>query len=174
MKLIKFPELRQVYAWDCGASVLQSVLAYFGIDIREEKIIKKAGSTEEGTSPNHLEKVLRQNNIKYKSGEMNIQDIISYLDKDMPVILLLQAWSDKKIVDWKKNWKDGHYVVAIGYDKNKIYFEDPASISRTFLNFGELEERWHDVDLKGKKYIHWGIAIENKINSKKETPIHME
>ncbi|MEF3691493.1 MAG: cysteine peptidase family C39 domain-containing protein [Candidatus Moraniibacteriota bacterium] len=174
MKLIKFPELRQVYDWDCGASVLQSVLAHCGVDIREEKIIKKAKSTKDGTSPDALEKVLFENNIKYKSGEMNIKDIISYLDRDMPIILLLQAWSNKEIVDWENNWKDGHYVVAIGYDKNKIYFEDPASISRTFLNFSELEERWHDVDFKGKKYIHWGIIIQNKMTSKKEVPVHME
>jgi len=40
MKILDFPELRQTFNYDCGAKALQSVLAYYGIDIREEEIIK--------------------------------------------------------------------------------------------------------------------------------------
>jgi predicted double-glycine peptidase len=36
----------------------------------------------------------------------------------------MQAWSDP-IVDYTNNFDDGHFVVAIGYDLNYIYFEDP-------------------------------------------------
>jgi hypothetical protein len=31
------------------------------------------------------------------------------------VIVLIQAWGDKKSIS--KDWKDGHYVVCIGYSK---------------------------------------------------------
>jgi predicted double-glycine peptidase len=35
MKILKIPELRQAYVYDCGANAVQSVLEYYGIDIKE-------------------------------------------------------------------------------------------------------------------------------------------
>jgi len=42
MKILEFPELRQTYEYDCGANALQGILAYYGMEIREELIIKSA------------------------------------------------------------------------------------------------------------------------------------
>ncbi|MBU2236000.1 C39 family peptidase, partial [Patescibacteria group bacterium] len=89
-------------------------------------------------------------------------DIKKFINKKIPVILLVQAWTNIKNVNWEKDWIDGHYVVAIGYDKNKIYFEDPSSISRTHLTYNELIKRWHDTDCDGKKYVNYGIAVYGK------------
>ncbi len=55
---------------------------------------------------------------------MSIFQLIDHLRNNRPVILLMQAWSDP-IVDYTNNFDDGHFVVAIGYDLNYIYFEDP-------------------------------------------------
>ena len=55
---------------------------------------------------------------------MSIVQLIDHLRNNRPVILLMQAWSDP-IVDYTNDFDDGHYVVAIGYDLNYIYFEDP-------------------------------------------------
>ncbi len=57
----------------------------------------------------------------------------------------------------KSDWKDGHYVVAIGYDKERIYLEDPSTILRSYISYQDLEERWHDTD-KARKYIKTGIV----------------
>lgn len=74
----------------------------------------------------------------------------------------MQAWTEKENINWEKDWIDGHYVVAIGFTKDKILFEDPSSFERTFLKYDELNERWHDVGTDGKKYVHHGIAIYGK------------
>ncbi len=55
---------------------------------------------------------------------MSIVQLIDHLRNNRPVILLMQAWSDP-IVDYTNDFDDGHFVVAIGYDLNYIYFEDP-------------------------------------------------
>jgi ABC-type bacteriocin/lantibiotic exporter with double-glycine peptidase domain len=97
MKKLKFPELRQAHDWDCGASAIQSVLAYYGIDVSEEVIIKLAKTNEEGTSPAEMKVALKKYGLDAKDGKMTIGDIKKYLDKGIPVILLVQAWTDKKI-----------------------------------------------------------------------------
>ncbi len=164
MVLLKdFPELRQTYSYDCGAKALQSVLAYYGIeDAREDQIIRVAKTTETGTNPKNMVLAIEHYALTPEAREMAIADVTGFIKKGIPVIVLLQAWTETPNVDWKNDWEDGHYVVAIGYDDEKIVFEDPSSFQRTYLSFDELEERWHDVDVHGKKYVHFGIAVYGK------------
>lgn len=164
-KILEFPELRQVYNYDCGANALQSVLGYYGIDVNEGNIMKLAKTKRSGTNISGIKKVLRYFGLKYKEKKMNIQDLKKHIDKKIPVMITLQAW-DKTNPNWEKVWKDGHYVVAIGYDKNKIYFEDPASEEETFLTYKQLNDRWHDIDTKNKKIRNWGIAISRIASAK--------
>jgi uncharacterized protein YvpB len=91
--------------------------------------------------------VVHKYKLKNKTEHMTISKIKKYIDRQIPVIIILQARTDTKHVDWKSNRVDGHYVVAIGYDKTKIYFEDPSSIYRTYLLNNEFKERRHDVDI---------------------------
>ena len=171
--MLNFPELRQTYEYDCGASALQSVLVYFGIKKREEILIKEAKTSKKGTSVDNLEKTLKKYKLKFDSMEMSIKDIKNYIEKGIPVILLVQAWGKSKKFAWKNDWKDEHYVVAIGYDKNKFYFEDPYTFERTFLNSKDLIKRWH-AKLDGKKYFCRGIAVygkKPKFNPKKIVPM---
>lgn len=76
--------------------------------------------------------------------------------------MLLQSWSGVKNKNYKKDWDDGHYVVAIGYDKNHLYFEDPYSVLRTYLSIKEVNERWHDDTVKMGKLKNIGIAVYGK------------
>ena len=157
MKILNFPEYRQTYSYDCGAKSAQSVLTYYGIDVQEGKVMKIAGTTRGGTYIHGITKVMHKYGIKCKVKQMTIEEVKKNINKKRPVILVLQAWKNKKTTKYEKDWKDGHYVVAIGYKKNKIIFEDPSSIERTYLNEDELKKRWHDVDIKGKKYVNYGI-----------------
>lgn len=165
IKILTFPKYRQSFEFDCGASAVQSVLAYYGIDVNEGEVIKIAGTNETGTMPSGISAVVKHFGLDQKSGTMKAEEVKKYLDQNIPVILVLQAWASHPVVDWPNHWESGHYVVAIGYDEEKVYFEDPASSNRTFLTFEKLEERWHDVDVSGNKYDHWGMAIFGKTPS---------
>ncbi len=176
MKILEFPQLRQTYSYDCGANAVQSVLAYYGHDIRADKIMKLAGTTKKiGTLIEGIKNVLRKYDLNFRAGRMSISKIKKSIEKGLPVILALQAWSKNKRTNYKKDWANGHYVVAIGYDNEKIYFEDPSTIPRTYLENNELKKRWHDVDIKGKKYRHFGIIVYGEKKYKKtEDIVHMD
>lgn len=166
-KILKFPELRQVYDYDCGPNAMLGILHYYGIDAREDIIIKTAETTKRGTYINGLKKVTRKFNLEYRSGIMTVDDIKKWIDKRVPVIVSIQAWSDDKDTVWGKTWEHGHFVVCIGYSKTRLYFEDPSSGRRTFLTFKQFVERWHDTDVGRKKLVNWGMAIYRLKNSKK-------
>lgn len=125
MKIKKFLELRQTYFWGCGAKAMQAVLAYYGIDVHEEAIMKLAGTTKTGTPVKGLKKVVKKYGLKCEAGKMTIEEVKNYIKKRIPVIILLQVWTIKENVDWGKHWTDGHYAVVVGYNKKKMYFEDP-------------------------------------------------
>lgn len=162
MKLINLPQLRQTYYFDCGAKALQSILGYYGIEVREDKIIKIAKTDEKGTSVQAIKKVINRYGLKMKASKMNIEILKKNIDDKIPTLVLIQAWPLKQKINWKNSWIDGHWVIVIGYTKEKIIFEDPSSIYKTYLKYDELLERWHDIGLDGKKYLNFGIAVFGK------------
>lgn len=162
MKILNFPERRQTYNYDCWACALQSVLNYYWIDVREDIIMKLANTTKDGTPIWWIERTSHKYWLQTTIEHMTISKIKKYVDQNIPVIVVLQARSDKKHIDWENDWVDWHYVVAIWYDKDKLYFEDPSSIYRTYLLNQEFKNRRHDVDINNKEYIHYGIVIYGK------------
>jgi predicted double-glycine peptidase len=162
MKTLVFPELRQVYNFDCGASALQSVLVYYGIeDFREDELMKMAGTTaKDGTTPGGIVKVLQSFGFAVFEGPLTIVDLVAAIELEQPVILALQAYRDDPSIPYAKCWDDGHYVVAIGFDGQRVLFEDPSSYKRTWLSFEQLNERWHDVGATKKDRLeHWGCIV---------------
>jgi len=173
IKILKFPEARQATNFSCGASSVQAVLYYYGIDIREDKLIKifDAKSTDivhSGIDPDILKEKLEQLwGLKVDMREMTLEEVKNYVDKDIPVILAIQAWRGEDAAiektDYSNEYKDGHYVVAIGYSDKHMIFEEPSILgNRGYLSFEELEERWHDCDYRGNKYEHLGLAVYGK------------
>ncbi len=168
-KLIEFPEFRQAYVYDCGASVFQCILAFFGIDEREEVLLDLLDvSEDDGTSIDNIKRVAKEEyEIETKElKDLTIDLLKKLLDRDVPVLMLVQAWSDEEkedIDEWEDEWEEGHYVIAVGYTDKEIIFEDPSSVVRTYVPFNELDKRWHDVDVtpSGKEKIldHWGMIF---------------
>ena len=137
---------------------MHAILTYYGIDTNENKILRIARTTpQNGTTIHGMVRVAEHFKLKAKLEKLSISKLKKYIHKGIPVILLIQAWG-RKGKGLKDDWKDGHYVVAIGYDKERFYFEDPSSILRTYISYRDLEERWHDQG-KEKKYFHEAIVV---------------
>jgi len=175
LKILDFPELRQVYSYDCGANAMQSILTYYGYDMREEEIMKEAGTTENGSSPAGLRKVATTYNIPFSEGKFTINDLKMHIDNKWPTVMPIQAYpEDPENWDYAEDWEDGHWVIAIGYSNIGIFFEDPSSTKRTFIAYDDLDKRWHDIDNDGNKLDHYGIVFNGIVNYKSNDIIVME
>ena len=158
--MLNFPLLRQTYEYDCGAKALHSVLIYYNIDVSEEEIMAITKTNKNGTPVKGIVQAAKHFGLTASEETLNIEQLKKYIKNKVPVIVLLQAWPTKKVANWQEHWADGHYVVAIGYDRKKIYFADPYSILRTYLTYNELKDRWHDIDSSvNKKYYNLGIPV---------------
>ncbi len=164
--------VKQATNYTCGASAMQSVLAYYGHGFTEEFLAKELGSdAESGTD--HVKMAAYANRLGIKAEvktNLKIEDLKPYLDRDQPVIVEAQAYGMKDGVevpnmDYTNVWDQGHYMVAIGLDQNNIYFMDPsASGSRGFLPLKDFVPRWHDLDWKNQQLTHTAIFFDGKPN----------
>jgi predicted double-glycine peptidase len=167
---------RQTFDYDCGAKALQAYFAWNGEDVREDRLMRELKTTKkDGTLFEEMVRVSIRHGYKVVSGRMTLDAVKKYIDKEIPVLVMVQAWRDKKdnrLRDWLKDWRDGHWVIVIGYTKDKIVFEDPASIKRTWMKEKEFLARWHD--LEGRcRYENCGIVLLGKAMPRTEAE-HMD
>lgn len=161
---IALPVVRQQTNYSCGAQALRTIAKYFQVGPDSEKDFIKLchTSTEKGTTPANLAKAGLKIGLHtaLKQG-MTLKELISYIKQGIPVVCNMQAWGEKE--DYPKD-ESGHYIVAIGFDDSKIYFEDPSidNPDRGYLSYEEFEKRWHDQDRQGKRLNHLGIAFWKK------------
>jgi predicted double-glycine peptidase len=168
---------RQTFDFDCGPKALQTVMAYYGVDVREDELMKELGTNKEGTPVENMISVAQSNGFQVEAGRSwSIQEVKRYLDEGHPVIVLLQAWADQYMTlnDWRNDYYDGHYAILIGYARKVLLFEDPSSFRRTWLREYEFLARWHDKDTgSNQKYEHFAMVLLGREPVKK-TAEHMD
>jgi len=158
---IKVPLLpiHQKYRYTCGVAALQSILVYYNLyPYKQEDLINKLmADTEVGTEPVNIVKYAKKMKLKVKEyHEMTSQQLRGQLNKQHPVICLIQAWGSPENYI---SGSDGHYIVAVGYDEENFYFVDPI-LEGVFgyLPAEEFERRWYFND-ENQKLKQYGIAI---------------
>lgn len=156
---IWLPEVQQRTHFSCGAAVVHSICSYYGLGLQSHYDYFTFLETDEtyGTPPHKIANYFKDIGINAKiTRDMSIRNLCSELQKSRPVIIALQAYGNPKTY---KNGGSGHYVVAIGYDKRNIIFEDPwLNCIRGYLSKNELLSRWHDCDYTGNIYNQTGIV----------------
>jgi predicted double-glycine peptidase len=174
---IRLPLVRQTTDYTCGISALRSLLLYYGEEYGERELAGMIGATpHRGTS---YRSIMRFANQKFSDPlkrnfqmqiktHMTLDDLRQLIDRGKPTIVLMQAWGNPG-VNWKTEWNEGHYAVAVGYDENNIYFMDPTVLGHyAYVPIEEFLDRWHDKDpITGEKLIRSGLVIgnDNKIPS---------
>ena len=161
VELLDFPNTRQAYEYNCGPAAVQSIMAYYGEDFREAELISLMKTAQdEGTYIKDIVKFLHYQGFSTKQKQkMTIGELCGYIDKNIPVIVLIQAWGGES--DYKKGyrdcWNDGHFVVVIGYTDKDILISDPALFCVGYIPISEFANRWHDLD-EGETY-QLGIPV---------------
>jgi predicted double-glycine peptidase len=166
--LAGIPDVRQSTGFSCGAAALQAVLAHWGIQEREDRLIARLRSTpERGTHPDDIVRVSREFGLKAELREgLGLEDLEAALRASVTVIVDLQAWRERSDRPWSEDWEDGHYMILLGMDGQNLYFEDPSLLgSRGLIPRPEFVERWHDyegdppLDSGDRKYVHMAVFI---------------
>lgn len=163
--LLPVPDIRQSTSYSCGASALQGVLMYYGEEHLESELMNMASTDpEQGTNPRQMVAVARELGFEAEVRQnLTLDDLRSSLARKEPVIVAIQAWreGDSLQKPWTDLWDDGHYVVVIGMDDKRVWFEDPSLLgTRGYIDLQEFQDRWHDKD--DIPYIQSGIFIRGK------------
>lgn len=159
-RLIRLPLVRQATDYTCGIGALSSVLAYYGIETREDALAKQLKSDpKNGTAYQRIAKHAQEQGCEVRIiKNMTLQELKSFLDRQLPVICLVQAWGDDPS-QYEKGWKNGHYVVAAGYDEKNIYLMDPSTLGNfAYVPVASFLKRWHDTDGK-ERLFNFGMVI---------------
>jgi uncharacterized protein len=163
------PDVRQSTGYTCGAAALQAVLAYWGIEEREDRLAARLHSTPEaGTHPDDIVRGARELGLTAEIREgLDLADLARALADGRAVIVDLQAWRDREDRPWTETWDDGHYMVLLGLDSANLYFEDPSLLgARGVIPRAEFVDRWHDyegespLDASDRKYVHMAIFLK--------------
>jgi predicted double-glycine peptidase len=161
---IPIPDAPQETDYTCGAAALQAICHYYGVGPGDEHIIAKdmAIDPRVGANPDQVIKAARKYGLNHLVGQpMLINELIRRIDLHRPTMCMLQAYGDRS--NYEKDWIDGHWVVAIGFDERGIYFEDPSqTLPRGYLAYPELQARWHDTGRRGKRIFYFGVSLWKK------------
>lgn len=167
---INLPSSRQQVNYSCGAVCLRSIARYYGKDLDNEKEFRdlcNAGKTK-GSRPEELVNAANLFGFNAEVKEnMSLQELTTYIQNRIPVIVAIQAWGNeedpqKRMEDYSK-LKDGHYVIAIGFNDKNIYFEDPSVKGfRSVLSKQDFLNRWIDKESNPEKVVErLGIIIRS-------------
>ncbi|MDD5287589.1 MAG: cysteine peptidase family C39 domain-containing protein [Dehalococcoidales bacterium] len=164
--IIDLPSGRQTFDFDCGAKALQIVMAYYGVDVREDELLSELKCSSDGTQIQQMRTVAEKHGFQVvaKCGS-TLVEVKQFIDSGYPVIVLVQAWAERYMTlgDWREDNDDGHYVIVIGHYNNIIVFEDPGTFRRTWLTVEEFSARWHDVDpLTKEKIGNFAMVLQGK------------
>ena len=160
---------RQTTEYSCGASALQSVLAYWGKDVDERELMNLMGTTEEeGTYPEKIANAARALGFDAEIRQgLTLDEVQKLTAEGDPMIALAQVWRSKKSGALGEDYDAGHYISVLGVDADNVYFQDPyVRNCKAFVPRGLFEAHWQHVmggNVKqNPKLVHLGIAIRGK------------
>jgi predicted double-glycine peptidase len=134
----------------CGGACVHSIFKYYGSDIPEHKINRLVKVRREGADPENIVSMAREFGMESEYLiNQDLQTLLEYVGKGIPCIVAVVAWGNEE-KDYSNKKKDGHYIIAIGYDSTKIYFEDPVMLhGKGYMSLYDFLHRWHDLDGDG-------------------------
>ena len=139
------PDVRQAEYYSCGASSMQAVLSYWGLDAFETDLRIYLNTTPvHGTYPWDMVRVARDLGLEAEwKDNLTIADLEASIRDGVPVIIDGQRFREANKT-WEASWAVGHYMVVIGVDDRSVYIEAPAILgTRLVMARDEFVQSWH-------------------------------
>ena len=164
MILHPYPTVTQKTRDDCGAAIVSSILRKHNIKHQYTRLCKELNvSNATGTEEADIVNFLNAKGFRvWMTYDMTVDSLMNFIDTEIPVVLIIQAWSRSKREDKYESFANyGHYVLAIGHDDNRVIFMDSGLPfgSYGYLTKEELEKRWYYVS-EDKRRLRVGIVVE--------------
>lgn len=164
---VALPDVAQAHDHTCGAAALMTVCKYYGLGPNRERDLVRDLDMDPrvGSHSFQLKRAAEQYGLRTAERQpMSLARLKFHLNQRQPVLLMIQAGGDAHRAGVTKNyaneWRDGHWVVAIGYDRSGVFLEDPSMEGvRGYLTYEELLKRWHDVGPRGKRLYQYGLVV---------------
>jgi len=137
----------------CGPTSAIMILRYYGIEASLSDVKKKTKTvwyTSHGkdfgmTAPALIQNALMSYGLNGRLNYAGIDRLKNLVARGKPCIVLVRSG------EW--NW---HYVVVTGYERDVIYFANPASGKIEGLVVEEFEKAWNwQGDLLGRECSRW-------------------
>jgi predicted double-glycine peptidase len=143
------PAVAQPDDYSCGAAALLAVCSSYGVGPRKIEAFKRRLRTDPDRGTD-FRQIIREAealglDVDWKHG-MTTAELEAHLLRGRPVICAIQAYAgDTAVYEDRESNENGHYVVAIGFDRDDFFFMDPSlGRRRGFLPRTEFVRRWHD------------------------------
>ena len=163
-KILDFPHVVQPNGYSCGTAATLAILVYYGIVDQKEPFLEQILHTNsnDGTRVLDIIAYLNTQGLSVDARKMQIADLESYIDQEIPILVMIQAWPENEPIDYPTAWDDGHYVVVIGYSDEHLFFMDPVLYTIGYITKQEFLERRHDQDNQDEIYVNYGVAVYGK------------
>jgi predicted double-glycine peptidase len=142
-----FPLIAQPDQITCGPTSVTMVLLKYGkkVDLDSVKRQTKTeffqwnGNPIGGTTPEYIEEALKHFGVDADMKGASLDQLKYYISQDRPCIVLVRSGDTL--------W---HYVVVVGYDKDRIEVADPAGGQRYKMKTSQFMGAWQfKTDMEG-------------------------
>lgn len=141
--LLPVPHIKQQHSADCLAACAAMALAYYGVNVTYERLLRLLKVRSFGAAGQNL-RYLTALGVEVLYREGTIEELKTHLQNGYPCIALVRTGD---LPYW--TYASDHAVLARGYDENNLLINDPMFTDAPIVvPISEFELAWMSFDYR--------------------------